>query len=78
MAEPETSQTFGISKEILKCVVSNKHRNDTASRIGDAWESLATFIGVPPEDVHDIKEEYRKPLDRRLAMMRRWHGMLPR
>ena len=75
MAEPETSQTFGISKEILKCVVSNKHRNDIASKIGDAWESLATFIGVPPEDVHDIKEEYRKPLDRRLAMMRRWHEL---
>ena len=75
MVESEISQIFGISKETLKCVVSNKHRNDIASRTGDAWESLATFIGVSPEDVHDIKEEYRKPLDRRLAMMRRWHEL---
>ena len=49
MAESEASQIFGISDETLKCVVSNKHRNDIASKIGDAWESLATFIGVPTD-----------------------------
>ena len=75
MAESEVSQTFGISKETLKCVVSDKYSNKIAKRVHDAWESLATFIGIPHEDVHDIKEEYRKPLDRRLAMMRRWHEL---
>jgi hypothetical protein len=75
MAETEASQTFGISKETLKCVVSNKQRNEIAKRVGDDWESLATFIGVPPEDVDDIKDEYRKPMARRLAMMRKWHRL---
>ena len=46
-----------------------------AQDIGGDWESLATFIGVPPGDVESIKEEYRRPLERRLAMMRRWHEL---
>ena len=75
MVEPEASQTFGIRKETLKCVVSDKHRNEIAKRVGDAWESLATFIGVSNVDVDDIKEKYVQPLDRRLAMMRRWHEL---
>ena len=75
MAKPEASQTFGISLEELKCVVSDKHRNEIAKKVGGDWESLATFIGVSSEEVDDIKEEYRKPMDRRLAMMRRWHKL---
>ena len=46
-----------------------------AKGIGGDWESLATFIGIPPGDIDEIKDEYRKPLDRRLAMMRRWHKL---
>ena len=67
MAEPEASQTFGISKETLKCVVSNKHRKEITKRVGDDWESLATFIDISSVDVDDIKEKYEEPQDRRLA-----------
>ena len=63
MAKPEASQTFGISLEKLKGVVSDKHRNEIAKKVGGDWESLATFIGVSSEEVDDIKEEYRKPMD---------------
>ena len=45
-----------------------------AKGIGGERESLATFIGIPPGDIDEIKDEYRKPLDR-LAMMRRWHEL---
>ena len=36
MAEPEATQTFGISEETktLKCIVSDKHRNEIAKRVG--------------------------------------------
>ena len=68
-------QTLGVRGETLKCVVSEKHGYEIARRIGGDWESLATFIGVPNGDIDDIKEEHRKPLDRRLAMMRRWHEL---
>ena len=34
-----------------------------------------TRLGVSPDNVDDIKDEYRKPLDRRLVMMRRWHKL---
>ena len=65
----------GMSKETLKRSTTKDHRNKIAQKIGRDWESLATIIGVPSEDVYDIKEEYGKPLDRRLAMMRRWHEL---
>ena len=65
----------GASKETLKISVIEDHRNEIARDIGKDWESLAIFIGVPNVDVDDIKEEYREPLDRRLAMMRRWHEL---
>ena len=52
------------------------HRDKIARDISGDWESLATFIGVPREEVEDIKDEYRKPLDRRLAMMRTWYKLL--
>ena len=53
------------------------HRDKIAQDIGGDWESLATFIGVLPIDVNDIKNEYRlrKPLDMRLTMMRRWQKL---
>ena len=65
----------GVSKENLKRSTIENHRNKIAQKIGGAWESLATFIGVPLEDVDDIKEKYREPLDRKLAMMRRWYEL---
>ena len=68
-------QTHGVRRETLKCVVSEEHRNEIAKKIGGDWESLATFIGVPSVEVDDIKEKCREPLDRRLAMMRRWHEL---
>ena len=67
--------THGLRRETLKCVVSEEHRNEIANRVGGDWESLATFVGVPSGDIDDIKEEHRKPLDRRLAMMRRWYEL---
>ena len=68
-------QTHGVTKEALKCVVDEGHRNEIAKAIGDSWESLATFIGISNVEVGDIKGKYREPLDRRLAMMRRWHEL---
>ena len=56
-------------------LVTATHRDKIALYIGGDWESLATFIGVPPGDIDDIKDEYRRPLDRRLAMMRRWYEL---
>ena len=47
--------------------------NEVATRIGEDWESLATFIGIPDQDVFDIKEKFpRSPRDQRLALGRRW------
>ena len=63
------------NEAVLKHKVSEEHRIEIAKRVGDAWESLATFIGVSNVEVNDIKDEYRKPLDRRFAMMRRWHEL---
>ena len=51
--------------------VSEEHRNEVATRIGDSWESLVTFIRVPSVEVDDIKEKYNELLDRRLVMMKR-------
>ena len=66
----------GVNKKSLRKSTTNEHRNKIAQKIGGDWESLAIFIEViPPEDVDDIKEMYREPLDRRLAMMRRWHKL---
>ena len=51
-------------------------QNEVALRIGEDWESLATFIGIPDQDVHDIKEKFpRNPRDQRLALMKRWRQM---
>ena len=63
------------SEETLKKLTIKNHRNTIAQDIGKDWESLAAFIGVPSGDIDDIKEKYREPLDRRLAMMRKWHEL---
>ena len=68
-------KTYDVSKKTLKRSTIEDHRNKIAQKVGGDWESLATFIGVPPEDVDDIKDKYREPLVRRLAMMRRWHEL---
>ena len=68
-------KTYDVSKETLKRSTIEDHRNKIAQKVGGDWESLAIFIGVPPEDVDDIKDKYREPLARRLAMMRRWHEL---
>ena len=68
-------KTYDVSKESLKRSTIEDHRNKIAQKVGGDWESLATFIGVPPEDVDDIKVKYREPLVRRLAMMRRWYEL---
>ena len=64
-----------LRKEALECVVSIEHRNMVVKGIGGDWESLATFIGIPPGDIEDIKEEHKRPLGRRLAVMRKWHKL---
>ena len=64
-----------MSREILDRPIVNNYRNIIARDIGGVWESLGTFIGLSSGDIDDIKEEYKKPLDRRLAMMRRWHEL---
>ena len=66
----------GISKEILSIPVSPEYRNLVALRIGKNWESLATCIGIPSEEVFDLKETYpTSPQDQRLGMMKRWEEM---
>lgn len=68
----------GVVREQLNKRVLEDHRNTIAIEIGKYWETLATFIGVPPHEVHDIIEVYPpenpniSPSDRRLALMRRW------
>ena len=68
----------GVTREQLNKRVLEDHRNTIAIEIGRYWETLATFIGVAPHEVYDIIEVYPpenpnvSPLDRRLALMRRW------
>ena len=64
-----------MSREILDRPIVDNYRNIITRDIGGAWESLGTFIGLSSGDIDDIKEECKKPLDRRLAMMRRWHEL---
>ena len=71
----------GVTRKELNRPLREDHRNDIAVRIGKDWESLATFIGVAPQDVYDIIEVYPpenpavSPRDRRLALMRRWEEL---
>ena len=66
-------ESHGVSKDKLKCPVSEEHRNKIAKEISTQWETLATYIDIPEVEVNDIKEQYSQPVDRRMAMMRRWH-----
>ena len=67
--------SHGVSKDKLKCPVSKEHRNRIAKDISEQWETLATYIDIPGVEVSDIKEQYSRPVDRRMAMMRRWHQL---
>ena len=67
---------YRLSRETLeRRVVSNEHRREIARDIGADWETLAPYIGISDRDVEDIKEEYRRPVDKRFAMMRKWHEL---
>ena len=62
----------GLTSNDLNSSMKSEHTNEIAKLIGNSWEILATEIGLPPEDVHDIKEVHLHPLDRRRALMRVW------
>ena len=54
-----------------------EHRNEIAMHIGEDWEILSTFIGIPHENLDYIKEKYQDPKQRRLQLLREWkklHG----
>ena len=66
----------GISKEMLNIPINRESRNQVALRIGKNWESLATCIGIPSQEVFDLKETYpTSPQDQRLGMMNRWEEL---
>ena len=66
----------GVTKEQLYKPIKLEHRNEIAVKIAEDWESLATFIGVPPQDVYDLKETYpNTPRDQRLGMMEKWEKL---
>ena len=46
----------GVSMEALRSSTIEDHRNKIAQKIGGDWESLATFIGVPPEMLTTLKQ----------------------
>ena len=62
----------GLSSNDLNFSMKSEHTNEIAKLIGNSWEILATEIGLPQEDIHDIKEVSLHPLDRRRALMRVW------
>lgn len=70
-----------MTREQLNKRLLPDDRNTIAIKIGRDWESLTTFIGVPPQEVYDIIEVYPpenpnvSPRDRRLALMRRWEEL---
>lgn len=61
-----------VKKEKLTEEVTAEHRNEIALKLGGDWETLAPFIGIPVEDIHDIIESVTNSRDRRLAMLRKW------
>ena len=61
----------GYNRNALNHAVNSSHLTNIAVRIGD-WESCATFLGIPQEDVDDINEENRRVRKRRIAMLQRW------
>ena len=79
MALDKLITASGLSREALeRRVVSEEHRLKIAMEIGKDWEILATFIGVPPEDVYDIKQEHTQQVNMRVSLMRRWHELYGR
>jgi hypothetical protein len=66
----------GIKRALLNVPVNRESRNQVALRIGKNWESLATCIGIPSQEVFDLKETYpNNPQDQRLGMMNRWEEL---
>ena len=63
----------GVTKEELNKAINLEHRNEIAIKIGKDWETLATCIGIAPQEVFDLKETY--PKDQRLGMMNRWEEL---
>ena len=64
----------GLSRETLDS--REEHRHKIAQEIGADWETLAPYIGVPAQDVDDIKDsEHTRPVNRRFALMRKWHQL---
>lgn len=41
-----------------------EHCNEIAMHKGEDWEILATFIGIPDENLDHIKEKYQDPKQR--------------
>ena len=65
-----------ISSELLGKMVKAEYTNEVAVKLGKDWESLATFIGIPSQDVYDLKETYPdNPRNQRLGMMKRWEEL---
>lgn len=69
----ELAEFLSVAMANLNEPVACEHRNEIAQKIGKDWETLATFIGMPPQEVYDLKETYLdNPLTKRLGMMTRW------
>ena len=65
-----------ITREHLNKPVKPEHRNEIALKIGKDWETLATCIGIPSQEVYDLKEAYPdSPRNQRLTMMNRWEEL---
>ena len=66
----------GVTKEELNKAINLEQRNEIAIKIGKDWETLATCIGIAPQEVFDLKETYpNSPKDQRLGMMNRWEEL---
>lgn len=69
----------GLSKQALRRkTVTSQHRYEIGQKIGQSWELLASQIGIPPQDVQDIKETYpllAQQCDMRSAMMNKWYEL---
>lgn len=65
-----------VTSEMLNIMVKPEYRNKVALGLGKDWESLATFIGIPSQDIYDLKETYSdNPRNQRLGMMKRWEEL---
>ena len=64
-------QSKSLRKSDLDHACSVEHMNNLALQI-DSWKSFSPFIGLSRQDEEDIEDEYRKNLDKKMAMFRRW------